>query len=184
VLAGEIGLWWIGEAMLEESVIEHARAHVAHAFGVPATLVRRHERPAGTLDARRKQHLSASILHWLADARPPGAAKVLGVTDVDLFIPVLTFVFGEAKLDGDVAVVSTARLVTDGDRQYLASRLAKECIHELGHTFGLIHCADARCAMARSASLAHVDVKRAALCGDCRTRLREHQLRGDERHGH
>jgi archaemetzincin len=102
------------------------------------------------------------------------------VTDVDLFIPVLTFVFGEATLDGDVAVVSTARLADENGDRYLAARLAKESVHELGHTFGLIHCGDARCAMARSASLAHVDVKRAALCGDCRVRLRERQLRGGE----
>jgi predicted Zn-dependent protease len=32
---------------------------------------------------------------------PPGA-NILGVTDVDLFVPVLTFVFGEAQVSGSL----------------------------------------------------------------------------------
>lgn len=178
-----IGVWWIGEGSAEDGAMEAMRAHVERVFGSTATLVRRPERPSGTFDPRRGQHQSAAILRWLSAMRPPGAAKVLGVTDVDLFIPILTFVFGEAKLAGDVAVVSTARLGGDGGRPRVADRLIKECVHELGHTFGLIHCADPRCAMARSASLAHVDAKRALLCTDCRIHLRELTHRGGEGHG-
>jgi archaemetzincin len=180
-----VAVWWIGEGPPHDGVMEDARAHVERVFGVPAAILRRPERPAETFDARRGQHLSAAILRWLAALRPHGAAKLLGVTDVDLFIPILTFVFGEAKLDGDVAVVSTARLGVNGDRDpvLVAARLVKECVHELGHTFGLIHCADPRCAMARSASVAHVDVKRAAFCTSCRIRLSELKDRGGDAHG-
>ncbi len=176
-----VGVWWIGERAAEHRTMEHARAHVERAFGWPATLVDGAERPTGTLDRRRGQHLSAGILRWMTAARPPGAAKVLAITDVDLFIPILTFVFGEAQLGGDVAVVSTARLGEPADRApgIVTDRLVKECIHELGHTFGLIHCADPRCAMARSASVAHVDAKRAALCATCRMKFREISLAED-----
>jgi archaemetzincin len=176
-------VWWIGEGSAEDGMIEATCAQVERVFGVTVQPLTGPERPTGTLDAGRGQHLSAAILKWLAAMRPPGVAKVLGVTDVDLFIPILTFVFGEAKLDGDVAVVSTARLAAGGGRSRAADRLIKECVHELGHTFGLIHCADPRCAMARSASLAHVDVKRAALCADCRIRLHELKHRGGDPHG-
>jgi archaemetzincin len=41
--------------------------------------------------------------------------RVLGVTDCELFVPVLTFVFGEVQLDGNCAVVSMAHL---GDEFY------------------------------------------------------------------
>jgi archaemetzincin len=115
------------------------------------------------------------------------AGKLVGITDRDLFIPVLTFVFGEAKLGGGIAVVSTARLhgtpAKPADPRLFVSRLAKECVHELGHAFGLLHCAETRCVMARSASLLHVDAKGSALCRDCRIRLREFQQGGGTRHG-
>jgi archaemetzincin len=103
---------------------------------------------------------------------------VLGITDVDLFIPVLTFVFGEAQVDGPAAVVSTARLrLTYNERPapptLLEVRLLKECLHELGHTFGLVHCPDGTCLMSRSNSILEVDQKRVAFCRDCRQRLRK-----------
>jgi archaemetzincin len=179
-----IRLWWIGERQPDGGIVEDARAQVERAFAMPATILQRDERPTGTLDEARGQHLSAAILHWLATARSaPG--KLLGITDVDLFIPILTFVFGEAKLGGDVAVVSTARLATTplngrAARQVVAARLGKECVHELGHVFGLLHCADPQCVMARSASIVHVDVKRAGLCRDCRSRFKDLQRQGGE----
>ena len=75
-------------------------------------------------------------------AASPGD-RVLAVTDVDLFIPVLTFVYGEAQLGGRAAVVSTARLSVEPrapTTPAVARRLVKETVHELGHTFGLLHC--------------------------------------------
>lgn len=103
--------------------------------------------------------------------------KLLGVTDVDLYIPVLTFVFGEAQLGRQTAVVSIARLREGGIAAQVTARLVKEAVHEIGHTFGLVHCTSPSCVMARSAGLAAVDRKTDRLCADCRIRyqeLREH----------
>jgi archaemetzincin len=109
---------------------------------------------------------------------------MLAITDADLFIPVLTFVYGEAQLGGRAAVVSTARLwVEPGGRQdpaLLTQRIIKECVHELGHTFGLLHCDTPGCVMTRSVNLIEVDAKSMTLCGPCEARYRE--LR--ERDGH
>jgi archaemetzincin len=141
---------------------------------MPAVVLERPGRPEGTLDPRRRQHSSGRILEWLL-RQGPGRGKVLGVTDVDLFIPILTFVFGEAQLGGRAAVVSTARLL-DGalrDERLLVERLAKEAVHELGHALGLVHCAVPECAMSRSASVREVDRKKGALCRDCLSRLRD-----------
>ena len=171
-----IALWWIGDGAMEEKILDTVRADGQRAFSLPTGLERLADRPSGTLDPARQQHLSTGMLRWLVSVRPAGPSAVLAMTDADLFIPVLTFVFGEAKLGGGVAVVSTARL--GGARvtpALLGSRLAKECIHELGHAFGLVHCGDARCVMARSPSIVHVDAKRGGMCHDCLIRLGEFQ---------
>ena len=118
--------------------------------------------------------IQAAEKNGLADAAGPAGGKVLGVTDQDLFIPILTYVFGEAQLGGRVAVVSTARLTEDvalaGPRLF-EDRLVKEAIHELGHVFGLTHCATPVCVMGRSGGVRDVDSKRADLCEDCLERL-------------
>jgi archaemetzincin len=174
-----IALWWIGERTMDHGILDGVRGEVERAFALPAILAAPALRPAGTLDPVRGQHLSTGVLRWLVSVRPAGSAAVLAMTDVDLFIPVLTFVFGEARLGGGVAVVSTARLGgAPAERAVLGRRLAKECIHELGHAFGLVHCGDAHCVMARSASLVHVDAKGGTLCRDCGIRLRDRPAAG------
>jgi len=123
-------------------------------------------------DAGRQQYWSTAILERLQDSSDSGT-RVLGITACDLFVPVLTFVFGEAQLDGYCAAVSVARL----DEQFyglparedlLRSRLVKTAVHELGHTFGLRHCPDWRCVMSSSYGVERLDVKGADFCPRCR----------------
>jgi archaemetzincin len=174
-----VTIWWIGEHRADETILEQVRRGVAGEFACSAVVADAPGRPAGTLDPRRGQHSSRDVLRWLVARLPPAGGRLLGLTDVDLFIPVLTFVFGEAQLEGRAAVVSLARLV-DANRAVTAARLAREAVHELGHTFGLLHCngfddtrgVKAPCVMSRSASLAGVDAKSPGLCHDCRARVR------------
>jgi Peptidase family M54 len=101
------------------------------------------------------------------------AARLLGVTALDLYIPTLTYLFGEAQLAGLCAVVSTYRLRQEfyglpPDPRLLAERLLKESVHELGHTLNLRHCDDYRCVMAPSHSVEYVDLKSSRFCPACR----------------
>ncbi len=172
-------LWWIGERDPGARTLEHVRLHLGRALGAPVRIFEGAERPTDAWDPRRKQWSTARILAWLCTVGPPG--KVLAVTDQDLFIPILTFVFGEAQLDGRAAVVSTARLGEPGlpDPRIALERLAKEAVHEIGHCFGLVHCDAPGCVMGRSASARDVDRKRGDFCQKCRERVRRGG--GDER---
>lgn len=128
-------------------------------------------------DPERLQYHSTAIVEWLADSF--GARRddrILGVIDQDLFVPILTFVFGEAQLDGPAAVFSLTRLrptfyglPANGDT--LFDRAVKEALHELGHTFGLRHCPRPECVMRASTTAGDVDLKPAAFCRPCAKRL-------------
>jgi len=127
-------------------------------------------------DAARNQYGSIPVLEMLARQLPADARKLLAVTEHDLFIPVLTFVFGQAQLGGRVGVVSLARLRQEfyglaPHREVFMGRAVKEALHETGHMFGLVHCADRTCAMSLATSVRQIDIKQAAFCAACAARL-------------
>lgn len=156
-------------------VLEHLAATLARVFRAPCQIRPEPFDLSFALDGSRSQYHSTAILQRLDRDSQPGV-RVLGVTSCDLYVPVLTFVFGEAQLDGSCAVVSTARL---GEEFYglpprpelLRERLVKEAAHELGHTFGLRHCSDWRCVMASSHAVERLDIKTAEFCATCRKPL-------------
>jgi archaemetzincin len=123
-------------------------------------------------DPARNQYNSTGLLLELINDTPPETLKILGVTELDLFIPIFTFLFGEAQLNGIAALVSTHRLRNQfygipEDKERLKNRLLKEGIHELGHTFGLIHCFALKCVMKSSTYVEEIDQKSPAFCRVC-----------------
>jgi len=138
-------------------------------------------------DAGREQYHSTPILRRLAGVAPPEACKILALTDVDLFIPILTHVYGEAQLGGTACIVSAYRLnAGSGARCFserAVDRVAKEAVHELGHTFNLRHCPDAACVMHYCRSEADVDRKSSDFCRYCRVMLADELRRVDRKAG-
>jgi len=130
--------------------------------------------PPESFEARRNQYYSTRILKEMLGEVPQDALKLLGVTDKDLCIPILTYVFGEAQVGGTAAVVSLARLRQEHygltpDRPLLLERLRKESLHELGHTFGLVHCPLRECVMYLSNTVVDVDTRGRDFCTGCQT---------------
>ncbi len=122
-------------------------------------------------DPIRDQYYSTAILQAMQPLARPGT-RLLAVTSLDLYVPVLTFVFGEAQLTGSCAVVSLHRLREEfyglpPREGLMRERLVKEAVHELGHTFGLTHCDDWRCVMTSSHGVERLDVKGAEFCFLC-----------------
>jgi archaemetzincin len=160
---------------------------VHRAFGIPA-------QPHPVLkdilfawNAERRQYHSTMVLERLADAAPDWAVKVVALVKVDLFIPILTYVFGEAQLRGRACIVSTHRLNAAplppslSPDSVFRSRLDKEVIHELGHTFNLRHCKDPACIMHHCRTECDVDRKSEDLCRYCKVLLSDeykHMERG------
>ena len=133
-------------------------------------------------DSRRLQYQSVLFMRTLASLPAGPAVRVLGITECDLFIPALTFVFGQAQLDGVLALVSVARLRQNfyglpEDPELFRVRTRKEVAHELGHTLGLIHCPDRGCAMSLSTTIYQVDAKQDRFCGACRHLIGERMTR-------
>src|SRR3990170_6385651 len=130
---------------------------------------------AFAFDPARGQYHSTAILQRLAGLAEPDL-RPLGVTALDLYVPVLTFVFGEAQLEGSCALVSLHRLREEfyglpASNDLLHDRLTKEAVHELGHTFGLRHCDDWRCVMASTHAVERIDVKGPEFCPRCQQRI-------------
>jgi archaemetzincin len=128
-------------------------------------------------DLTRDQYHSTAILEKLASTSPSQSIKVVAITHVDLFIPILTHVYGEAQLAGKACIVSTFRLqeglsITTMEKEF-DNRVVKEVLHELGHTFNLRHCNDKSCIMHYCRSIKDVDRKSDQLCRYCKILLED-----------
>lgn len=124
----------------------------------------------------RRQYDGNRLLHYLPESTGRDYEKLAGLFKIDLYIPILTFIFGQAVLNEKTAIVSVYRLRNElyglkKDDELLLSRTIKEVIHELGHTFGLIHCHTPTCVMRSSTYVEDIDQKESSFCPKCRAVL-------------
>jgi len=145
---------------------------LAEIYRVPTEILSTRLDPDFAFHRERQQYHSSELLHAMQRFVESDSWRVLGITSVDLYIPILTFVFGEAQMGGPCGLVSAHRLRQDfyglpPDADVLRNRLLKEAVHELGHTLDLTHCTDYQCAMAPSHAVEWIDLKDSCLCGAC-----------------
>ncbi len=130
----------------------------------------------GFFDPIRRQYNGDKLLREVDTMDIPESTKTIGLFSVDLFIPILTYIFGQAQLGGRTGIASLYRLSNErygmiNDDALLTERFKKEIIHEIGHLFGLIHCHTPTCVMRSSTYVEDIDQKEIHLCSKCRTEL-------------
>jgi archaemetzincin len=163
----------VGE--VSRSHLESLGAGLAPRLRVACSIDSNNLDAANAFDPLRGQYNSTKILRRLQELATVESWRVLGVAKADLYIPILSFVFGEAQLGPlplAAAVVSVHRLRQEfyglpPDPELQAERLLKESLHELGHTLGLRHCPDYRCVMSSSHAVENIDLKLADFCPLC-----------------
>ena len=133
-------------------------------------------------DKSRRQYHSGMLLTLMLEYAPAGDSKLLGITGHDLFLPVLTYVFGQAQLASRACVFSSYRLRNElyglpPSPILLRQRSFKEALHELGHTYGLRHCSDYPCVMNTSTYAEDIDLKPAQFCDMCWITVNTHRGR-------
>lgn len=162
---------------LDASLINTICVGVNRRFGYGTEIIPLLNDIGFALEPVRDQYLSTSIIEQVSDLAPTHATKVLAICTEDLFIPILTHVYGEAQLGGKACIISTHRLKegssTMNNPESFHFRVEKEAIHELGHTFGLRHCPDHSCIMHYCRTVKDVDRKSDQLCRYCKILLED-----------
>jgi len=148
---------------------------ITHTFGFSTQVTPLVSDISFAYDPNRNQYNSTEILDQLSSFLPENMNKIFAITDVDLFIPILTYVYGEAQLGGIAAILSVQRLMpttpSANAEKVMYERICKEAIHEIGHTFNLRHCEDPACIMHYCRGIEDVDRKTDQLCRYCHVLL-------------
>ena len=158
---------------VEKEILDYLAAKIPCVFPYHVQIKEALSKPHYAYNKRRNQYCADLILKKLKQENLEKENKILGIIDLDAYTPSLNFVFGEASLDGKVALIALPRLsqkfyrLLENNELYY-ERAVKEAVHELGHTFGMNHCKNPRCVMHFSNSLSDTNFKKKEFCKDCR----------------
>jgi archaemetzincin len=167
---------FISFGYFETSILESIIQDVEREYSLPVVLREGHLDLSDFYDSSRRQYNGNSLLKELDQRYASEHCKTVGLFSIDLFIPILTYIFGQAYLNGRCGIASLYRLSNERygilkQDQLLSDRFGKEIIHELGHMFGLIHCHNPECVMRSSTYVEDIDQKNQSLCPKCKAQL-------------
>ena len=157
---------------VDSIIIEHLVEHISTHCGLACRGSDALEEPGYAYNEKRCQYDSKLILKHLIGDCPHDTLRLIGVTHVDLYVPILKYVYGLAQIEGSCAVISIHRLrpkfyQQPSNQGVLLSRVKKTALHEMGHTFGLTHCRDRGCVMHSSTRIEDTDYKQSTYCPSC-----------------
>jgi archaemetzincin len=160
----------------EEDFLKKISGNVIREFRTEVNIREGHLDLSEFYDSGRRQYNGAKLLKEVDTLFASDEYKTLGLFSIDLFIPILTYIFGQAFLSGRSGIASHYRFSNERygmstDDRLIFDRFQKEIIHELGHTFGLVHCHVPDCVMRSSTYVEDIDQKSSSLCQSCRNEL-------------
>ena len=161
-----------------EIVLKVIAGHITSCFKLTTQILPPLEQPEYALDERRLQYNAAIIIETFESIHFSDHDKVIAVLNQDLFIPIFTHVFGEARQGGKCGLVSLFRLAKNPDgstppKSIIHERAAKVALHELGHLLDLLHCEHKKCLMHFSGGIDEVDEMSLDLCEYCSIYLQD-----------
>jgi archaemetzincin len=167
----------IPSGYFEDDFLKSIADAVSHEFNFSVNIKEGHIDISEFYDPVRRQYNGVRLLKEVDNLFSSDTSKTIGLFNVDLFIPILTYIFGQAFLNGRAGIASQYRLNNDrygisADEKLILERFKKEVIHELGHTFGLIHCYISTCVMRSSTYVEDIDQKNVNLCMSCRNEIK------------
>ncbi len=170
------GITLVSHGRFEKKFLERLANDVETGFGIPVSIALVYHDIASCFDPARKQYDANLLLQLVHSEYTSGSLKTIGLFQVDLFIPILTYIFGQAQYKGNSGIASVYRLRNEqyglaANDKLLFERFKKVVIHELGHTFGLIHCHIPSCVMRPGTYVEDIDQKKCLFCSKCRGEL-------------
>ncbi|MBE0650109.1 MAG: archaemetzincin family Zn-dependent metalloprotease [Bacteroidales bacterium] len=170
------GILLISHGQFEKEFLENIANDVAREFLLPVSIENSNINLDAFYDSARRQYDGNRLLKHTELASPSPFLIKIGLFRVDLFIPILTYIFGQATLNGNAGIASLYRLKNElygmeKDNELLVGRFKKVIIHELGHTFGLLHCHTPTCVMRSSTYVEDLDQKSSHFCTKCRDEI-------------
>lgn len=157
----------------DDDFLQNVAENVQRELFLPVKIREGHIDLSDFYDSARRQYNANLILQFVEKQYATDDSKTLGLFNVDLFIPIFTYIFGQAYLKGRSGIASLFRLNNEhygieADEKLLLDRFSKEIVHELGHNFGLIHCRVPDCVMRSGTYVEDIDQKNSNFCSECR----------------
>ncbi|WP_340110868.1 archaemetzincin family Zn-dependent metalloprotease [Maribellus mangrovi] len=170
------GITLVSHGRFEKEFLDELANDLRVVFGKSVSVEQFRHDIASYFEPARKQYDANRLLQLVHSEYARDGIKTLGLFRVDLFIPILTYIFGQAEFGGNAGVASVFRLRSEqygmrGSDRQLYERFRKVVIHELGHTFGLIHCHVPVCVMRPGTYVEDIDQKKHMFCKKCRGEL-------------
>jgi len=170
------GITLISFGYFEELFLNQVSAAVIQELHLPVIIREGRLDLSEFYDPVRRQYNGIKLLTEVDNSFSVPGSKNIGLFNVDLFIPILTYIFGQAYLNGNTGIASAYRLSNErygmiSNDLITLERFKKEVIHELGHTLGLIHCHVPTCVMRSSTYVEDIDQKNTSLCVSCRNSI-------------
>ncbi len=170
-------------APFEDDLTDRLVVDLEREFHFPVIIEECHTELSIWYNPVRRQYDANGLLSMISGMNRVEAIKTMGLFRVDLYIPILTYIFGQAVLNGNSGIVSIYRLRNElyglkKDHNLLCERFSKVVMHEMGHAFGLIHCHNPICIMRPSTYVEDIDQKEGHFCRNCKEAIENQTRKG------